>query len=163
MEEDSVVSLRSTLIKNGGLLDQIYVIESEHNPHIKSFNKKYVVIEGNSRLCIFKEQLKNTKYKTFTVKEILLNKSDQTWVIELIKHAASYLSEGIVNVNSLLGIKNFIIGGSIGLNNTFFNEIKSQTKIITSEKIIFKKAKLKNNAEVFGCLAYSSLQNLGLK
>ena len=60
LEEDSVVSLRSTLIKNGGLLDQIYVIESEHNPHIKSFNKKYVVIEGNSRLCIFKEQLKNT-------------------------------------------------------------------------------------------------------
>ena len=93
----------------------------------------------------------------------MLKKSDQTWVIELIKHAASSLSEGIVNVNSLLGIKNFIIGGSIGLNNTFFNEIKSQTKIITSEKIIFKKAKLKNNAEVFGCLAYSSLQNPGLK
>jgi len=120
-------------------------------------------IEAYSSGTAMKEQLKNTKFKTFTVKEILLNKSDQTWVIELIKHAASYLSEGIVNVNSLLGIKNFIIGGSIGLNNTFFNEIKSQTKIITSEKIIFKKAKLKNNAEVFGCLAYSSLQNPGLK
>ena len=56
----------------------------------------------------------------------------------------------------------FIIGGSIGLNENFFNEIKNQTSLITSDKINLKKAELKNNPEVFGCLAYSSVQRKGI-
>ena len=119
-------------------------------------------IEAYSSGTALKQVLNNTEYKNLTVKDLLLNKSDQTWVADLIKQAAIYLSEGIVNVNSLLGIKNFIIGGSIGLNNIFFSEIKNQTKIITTDKMSLKKAKLENNAEVFGCLAYSLTQHSGL-
>ena len=113
-------------------------------------------IEAYSSGTALKQMLEHSEYKDLSVKDILLTKSDQTWVIDLIKEAAIYLSEGIVNVNSLLGIKNFIIGGSIGLNENFFNEIKNQTSLITSDKINLRKAKLKNNTEVFGCLAYSS-------
>ena len=46
--------------------------------------------------------------------------------------------------------------------NNFFSEIKNQTKIITTDKMSLKKAKLENNAEVFGCLAYSLTQHSGL-
>lgn len=106
--------------------------------------------------------LKQSKYKNLTTKDMLLNYNKTTWSKKIIEEFSKYLAEGVVNVNSLLGIDYFIIGGSIGLNSIVFDEIKKQTKLISKEKINFKKAKLKNDAEVFGCLAKSSIHQLSV-
>ena len=106
--------------------------------------------------------LKLSKYKDLTAKEMLLNYHKAAWSKRIIEEVSEYLAEGVVNVNSLLGIENFIIGGSIGLNSMVFGEIKKQTKLISNAKIKFKKAKLKNDAEVFGCLAKSSIHRLSV-
>ena len=51
-------------------------------------------------------------------------------------------------------MKNFIIGGSVGLNNIVFKKVKFFVfKKNTEIKLI--KAGLKNDAEIYGCLAYS--------
>ena len=93
----------------------------------------------------------------------MLNKLDNPWVSELIQKSCKYLAEGIVNVNLLLGINDFIVGGSIGLNNRFFEEIQKQTSLISSQVIKFEKAQLKNDAELFGCFAKSAYFDLNNK
>tara|TARA_B110000263_G_scaffold158055_1_gene137305 strand:- start:1227 stop:1478 length:252 start_codon:yes stop_codon:yes gene_type:complete len=80
--------------------------------------------------------------------------------MKIISEATTYIAEGIVNVNSLTGISNFIIGGSIGLSNNFFREIIKNTKKITKRKIFVIKAALKNDSEVFGCLAKSMMKKV---
>lgn len=117
-------------------------------------------IEAYSSGTAIDKILKKSKYKDLTTKEMLLNYNKAAWSRKIIKEVSNYLAEGVVNVNSLLGINDFIIGGSIGLNSIVFDEIKKQTKLISKEKIKFKKAKLKNDAEVFGCLAKSTIQKL---
>ena len=62
----------------------------------------------------------------------------------------------IMKTYSYYGINDFIIGGSIGLNNRIFEEIQKQTSLISSQVIKFKKAQLKNDAELFGCFAKSA-------
>ena len=86
----------------------------------------------------------------------LISYKDTEWSKKIISEATTFIAEGIVNVNSLTGIRNFIIGGSIGLSNNFFREIIKNTKKITKRKILIIKAGLKNNSEVFGCLAKSN-------
>ena len=102
-------------------------------------------------------------YKNRSGSTFLLNKLDNPWVSELIQKSCKYLAEGIVNINLLLGIINFIIGGSIGLNNRFFEEIQKQTSLISSQVIKFEKAQLKNDAELFGCFAKSAYFNFNNK
>ena len=59
----------------------------------------------------------------------------------------------MINVNNLIRIDNFIIGGSVGLNILFYKKMKDQIK-----KELFpikiKKAKLQSKAELYGCFAY---------
>ena len=81
-------------------------------------------IEAYSSGTALKKIINNSEFKNLTVKDVLLNKLDNPWVSELIQKSCKYLAEGIVNVNLLLGINDFIIGGSIGLNNRFFEEIQ---------------------------------------
>ena len=59
----------------------------------------------------------------------------------------------IVNINILIRMNNFIIGGSVGLNTFFYKKIKEQVgKTLFPIKI--KKAKLHSKAELYGCFAY---------
>jgi len=120
-------------------------------------------IEAYSSGTALKKIINNSEYKNLTVKDVLLNKLDNPWVSELIQKSCKYLAEGIVNVNLLLGINNFIVGGSIGLNNRFFEEIQKQTSLISSQVIKFEKAQLKNDAELFGCFAKSAYFNFDNK
>ncbi len=87
---------------------------------------------------------------------MLINYKDTKWSMKIISEATTFIAEGIVNVNTLTGIRNFIIGGSIGLSHNFFREIIKNTKKITKQNILIIKAGLKNDSEVFGCLAKSN-------
>ena len=99
--------------------------------------------------------LKKSNKKNLSIKNMLLNYKDTKWSMKIISEATTFIAEGIVNVNSLTGIRNFIIGGSIGLSHNFFREIIKNTKKITKQNILIIKAGLKNDSEVFGCLAKS--------
>ncbi len=97
----------------------------------------------------------NKKLKlNLKLKELIKNHSKNKLVIDSLNNAASVLSESIVNIHNILGIKNFIIGGSVGLNNMFFNKLNFFIKD-KNIKIKLKKAGLRKDAEAFGCLAYS--------
>ena len=99
--------------------------------------------------------LKKSNKKNISTKNMLIKYKDTKWSMKIISEATTFIAEGIVNVNSLTGIRNFIIGGSIGLSHNFFREIIKNTKKITKQNILIIKAGLKNDSEVFGCLAKS--------
>ena len=66
----------------------------------------------------------------------------------IVNEATSMIAQSILNINLLLRINFFIIGGSVGLNPFFYNSIKNNlTKSITPVKI--QKAKLKSKAELY--------------
>jgi N-acylmannosamine kinase len=144
----------------------------------KPFNEKsslvgafgHMVIKQNGKLCgcgrkgcieayasghAIDKILKTSNKKNVSIKNMLLNYKDTKWSMKIINEATNYIAEGIVNVNILTGIRNFIIGGSIGLSHNFFREIIKNTKKITKQKILIIKAGLKNDSGVFGCLAKS--------
>ena len=100
--------------------------------------------------------LKKTNKKNISTKNMLINYKDAKWSMKIISEATTFIAEGIVNINTLTGIRNFIIGGSIGLSHNFFREIIKNTKKITKQNILIIKAGLKNDSEVFGCLAKSN-------
>ena len=145
----------------------------------KPFNEKsslvgafgHMVIKQNGKLCgcgrkgcieayasgnAIDKILKKTNKKNISTKNMLINYKDTKWSMKIISEATTFIAEGIVNVNTLTGIRNFIIGGSIGLSHNFFREIIKNTKKITKQNILIIKAGLKNDSEVFGCLAKSN-------
>ena len=144
----------------------------------KPFNEKsslvgafgHMVIKQNGKLCgcgrkgcieayasgnAIDKILKKSNKKNISTKNMLIKYKDTKWSMKIINEATICIAEGIVNVNSLTGIRNFIIGGSIGLSHNFFREIIKNTKKITKQNILIIKAGLKNDSEVFGCLAKS--------
>ena len=135
----------------------------------------HMVIRQNGKLCgcgrrgcieayasgnAIDQILKKSNKKNISTKSMLLSYKDTKWSMKIINEATTYIAEGIVNVNSLTGISNFIIGGSIGLSHNFFREIINNTKKITKRKIFIIKAGLKNDSEVFGCLAKSMMKKV---
>ena len=104
--------------------------------------------------------LKKSNKKNISTKNMLIKYKDTKWSMKIISEATTFIAEGIVNVNSLTGIRNFIIGGSIGLSHNFFREIIKNTKKITKQNILIIKAGLKNDSEVFGCLAKSMMSKI---
>ena len=131
----------------------------------------HMVIKQNGKLCgcgrrgcieayasgnAIDKILKKTNKKNISTKNMLINYKDTKWSMKIISEATTFIAEGIVNVNTLTGIRNFIIGGSIGLSHNFFREIIKNTKKITKQNILIIKAGLKNDSEVFGCLAKSN-------
>ena len=64
-KEESVENLKANLNNNSGNSDPIIVVEKKTNPEYKYFDCKYVVIEGNSRLCITKDLLHTTHKKDY--------------------------------------------------------------------------------------------------
>ncbi len=87
-------------------------------------------------------------------RELLTKHKDNMQTKRVINEATSMIVQSILNVNSLLRINYFIIGGSVGLNPFFYNSIKNNlTKLKTPVKI--QKAKLKSKAELYGCFTYT--------
>ena len=70
-----------------------------------------------------------------------------------MQNAASMIVQSILNVNVLIRINYFVIGGSVGLNSYFYRTILEKLKKI-QPSIKIKKAKLRSKAELFGCFVY---------
>ena len=72
---------------------------------------------------------------------------------KIVNEAASMIVQSIINVNLLIRIDYFIIGGSVGLNAYFYSTILEKLKKIQSP-IKIRKAKLRSKAELYGCFVY---------
>jgi len=107
-------------------------------------------VSGNA--IIKQSKVKNCK----STKDLLTKYYKNKNTIKIVDTSVNYLSQSLININKIIGIENFIIGGSVGLNNFFYNKLKNN-KLVKSNKISITKAKLKSKAELFGCLAYSKL------
>ena len=91
--------------------------------------------------------------KCKNTKELLTKYKNKTQTIKIVNEAVEMIIQSILNVNILIRIDNFIIGGSVGLNSFFYKKIKDKLKRNLSP-IKIKKAKLKSKAELYGCFAY---------
>ena len=112
-------------------------------------------LEAYSSGIAIEKILRKLNKKNISSKQMFINYKHTKWAKKIINEASSFIAEGIVNVNALTGIQNFIIGGSIGLSHDFFCGIIKNTRKISKRKIVIIKAGLKNDSEVFGCLARS--------
>ena len=96
---------------------------------------------------------RNKIKKCNNTRELLTRYKNNMQTKRIINEATSMIAQSILNVNSLLRINYFIIGGSVGLNPFFYNLIKNNlTKSKTPVKI--QKAMLKSKAELYGCFIY---------
>jgi len=98
--------------------------------------------------------IKNNKIKKCkSTKELLTKYKNKTQTINLVNQAVEMIVQSIININILIRIDNFIIGGSVGLNTFFYKKIKNELKNNFSQ-IKMKKAKLNSKSELYGCFAY---------
>jgi len=88
-----------------------------------------------------------------STKDLLTIFKNNAQTQKIVDNAVKMIVESLTNVNVILRINNFIIGGSVGLNSYFYKKIKDQLKRVQSP-IILKKAKLQSKAELYGCYAY---------
>ena len=98
--------------------------------------------------------IKSNKIKKCkNTKELVTKFRNKPQTIEIVSKAVAMIVQSIINVNILIRINNFIIGGSVGLNPFFYEKIKDQIeKKLLPIKI--DKAKLSSKAELYGCFAY---------
>ncbi len=128
----------------------------------------HTVIKHNGRLCGCGKKgcleayvsgnalVKQTNIKKCkSTKELLTKYKNNLQTKKIVKEAASLLAESIINIYLLIRINSFIIGGSVGLNSFFYKSIIDKLNK-TQTPIKLKKAKLKSNAELFGCFIYIS-------
>ena len=91
--------------------------------------------------------------KCYNTKDLLTIYKNNMQTKRIVNEATSMIAQSILNVNLLLRINFFIIGGSVGLNPFFYNSIKN--KLIKSKTSVkTQKAKLKYKAELYGCFIY---------
>ena len=149
----STIINRKVLNSNNKIIGQIGHTVIKYNGNICGCGRKGCLEAYSSGAAIEKNINKKLKLN-LKLKELINNYKENIFVKNSLDNAALAISESIINVHNLIGIKNFIIGGSVGLNNIFFNKINS---FIKNKKIKIKliKAGLKKDAETFGCLAYS--------
>ena len=98
--------------------------------------------------------IKSNKIKKCkNTKDLLTKFKNKKQTINIVNRAIEKIVQSMINVNNLIRIDNFIIGGSVGLNIFFYKKMKDQIK-----KELFpikiKKAKLQSKAELYGCFAY---------
>ena len=96
---------------------------------------------------------KNKIKKCQNTKDLLTIFKNNSKTKKIVNEAASMIVQSINNVNVLIRINYFIIGGSVGLNSYFYKTILEKLKKIQSP-IKIKKAKLRSKAELFGCFVY---------
>ena len=126
----------------------------------------HTIIKYNGRLCgcgkrgcleayssgnaiIKKNKIKKCK----NTKDLLTKFKNNMQTKKIINEAASMITQSIINVNFLIRMDYFLIGGSVGLNPYFYNIIVEKLKK-TQSPVKIKKAKLKSKAELYGCLVY---------
>ena len=98
---------------------------------------------------------RNKIKKCQNTKDLLTTFKNHLQTKELVNDAASMIAQSIINVNVLIRINYFVIGGSVGLNSYFYRTILEKLKKMQSP-IKIKKAKLRSKAELFGCFVYIS-------
>ena len=98
---------------------------------------------------------RNKIKKCQNTKDLLTTFKNHLQTKELVNDAASMIVQSIINVNVLIRINYFVIGGSVGLNSYFYRTILEKLKKMQSP-IKIKKAKLRSKAELFGCFVYIS-------
>jgi len=96
---------------------------------------------------------RNKIKKCQNTKDLLTNFKNNLQTKKIVNEAASMIVQSINNVNVLIRINYFVIGGSVGLNSYFYSTILEKLKKIQSP-IKIKKAKLRSKAELFGCFVY---------
>ncbi len=91
--------------------------------------------------------------KCKNTKELLTKFKDNVQTVKIVDKAVEMIIESMINLNNILRINYFIVGGSIGLNSFFFKKIKFG---INKNKYPIKiiKSKLYSKAELYGCYAY---------
>ena len=126
----------------------------------------HTIIKYNGRLCgcgkkgcleayasgnalIKKNKIKKCK----NTKDLLTKFKNNAQTKKLVNEAASMIVQSILNVNALIRINYFLIGGSVGLNPYFYKIIIEKLKK-TQSPVEIKKAKLKSKAELYGCFVY---------
>jgi len=96
---------------------------------------------------------RNKIKKCQNTKDLLTTFKNNLQTKKIVNEAASMILQSINNVNVLIRINYFVIGGSVGLNSYFYSTILEKLKKIQSP-IKIKKAKLRSKAELFGCFVY---------
>jgi N-acylmannosamine kinase len=96
---------------------------------------------------------RNKIKKCQNTKDLLTTFKNHLQTKKIVNDAASMIVQSIINVNLLIRIDNFIIGGSVGLNSYFYAMIIEKLKK-TQSPIKINKAKLRSKAELFGCFVY---------
>ena len=102
---------------------------------------------GNA--LIKKNRIKNCA----NTKDLLTKFKNNVQTKKIVDKAVEMIVESINNVNIILRINNFIIGGSVGLNSYFYKKIIDQLKQVQSP-IKIQKAKLQSKAELYGCFVF---------
>ena len=96
---------------------------------------------------------RNKIKKCQNTKDLLTIFKNNSQTKKIVNEAASMIVQSINNVNVLIRINYFIIGGSVGLNSYFYSSILEKLKQ-TQSPIKIKKAKLRSKAELYGCFVY---------
>jgi predicted NBD/HSP70 family sugar kinase len=91
--------------------------------------------------------------KCANTKDLLTKFKNNAQTKKIVDNAVKMIVESLTNVNAMLRIDNFIMGGSVGLNSYFYKKIKDQLKGMQSP-LMLKRAKLQSKAELYGCYAY---------
>jgi len=94
---------------------------------------------------------RNLKCKN--TKDLLTKFIKNSKTIEIIDEATSMIVQSMININMLLRIENFIIGGSVGLNPFFYKMILNNMELADTS-IKLHKAKLRSKPELYGCYVY---------
>ena len=98
--------------------------------------------------------IKSNKIKNCRdTKELLTKFKNHTQTINIVNQAVEMIIQSILNVNNLIRIDNFIIGGSVGSNSFFYKKIKKELKKNLSQ-VKIRKTELNSKAELYGCFAY---------
>ena len=98
--------------------------------------------------------IKNNKIKDCkNAKDLLTKYKNKTQTKNIVNQATEMIVQSIFNINNLIRIDNFIIGGSVGLNNFFYKTIKTKLKK-NPYQVKIQKAKLLSKAELYGCFSY---------
>ena len=122
----------------------------KYNGKLCGCGKKGCLEAYSSGTALIKQ---NKIKKCYNTKDLLTRYKNNMQTKRIVNEATSMIAQSILNVNLLLRINYFIIGGSVGLNPFFYKSIKNNiTKSKTSVKI--QKAKLKSKAELYGCFIY---------
>ena len=146
-----------SLIQNRNLFDNKISDVGSIGHHVIKFNgmrcgcgkRGCLEAYASGNALIKKNRIKNCA----NTKDLLTKFKNNVQTKKIVDKAVEMIVESINNVNIILRINNFIIGGSVGLNSYFYKKIIDQLKQVQSP-IKIQKAKLQSKAELYGCFVF---------